>query len=93
MNNILIKSVMNKISLKDLYDEVKNDELMIYNLGLIFVKKKKTFFTDMIRNLIKDAIKDNNDELLEFFKKELIEMEPVEGVKGRLSIRGNYEGC
>lgn len=81
MNTSLAKKILDKLSLKDLYDEIKSNDQMIYNLGTIFAAKKKSLFCKLMREVIEKAIKaEDSNELTEFFKTEIIEMDGPETI-------------
>ena len=75
MNNELARKILDKLSLKDLYDEIKDNDNMIYEIGKILVIKKKVTFCKLIRLLIEDSIKSKDKDMSEFFKEEIINMD------------------
>lgn len=78
MNTVLIKKLLDKFSLKDLYDEIKNNDKMIYTIGIALASKKKSVFCSFIRGIIEDTISSGNHDMSDFFKAEIIEMDGCE---------------
>ncbi|CAB4196890.1 hypothetical protein UFOVP1290_410 [uncultured Caudovirales phage] len=80
MNNELAKKILEKLSLKDLYNEIKDNDNMIYALGKILVLKKKVTFCKFIRLLIEESIQSKDKDMIEFFKEEIINMDGTENL-------------
>ena len=74
MNSVLLNKILDKVSLKDLYDEIKNNPKMIYNLGII-IASKKDIFCKIIHNFMLEAIASGSLELVQFLKTAIINMD------------------
>ena len=74
MNSVLLNKILDKVPLKDLYDEIKNNPKMIYNLGIIIVSKKD-IFCKLIHAFMIEAIASGNPELVQFLKTAIINMD------------------
>ncbi len=78
MNSVLINKLLDKLSFKDLYDEIKDNEKLMCNLGIILAKKKPEMFAKIIRSFVNGVIKGNDKDYEDFFKVEIINMDSEE---------------
>jgi hypothetical protein len=96
MNKVLINKLLSKLSLKDLYDEIKGNERLVCALGMILATKRPTLFAQLIRNYIEDLIKvgdvvndinDDDKNFESFLKTEIISMDGSEQVSVNKTIK------
>ena len=87
MNNILAKKILEKLSLKDLYNEIKDSPDMIYNLGTILVFSQKALFCEIIKDLVENTIKSGDVTLTKFFKTEIINMDGPETLSVNAAVK------
>ena len=80
MNATLLQKILAKLSLKDLYDEIKDNDQLVFSLGILFVSKKKSLFCAMIRDVIQNTIKTGSSDLADFFKTEIVNMDGSEEI-------------
>ena len=80
MNVTLLQKILAKLSLKDLYDEIKDNDQLVFSLGILFASKKKSLFCAMIRDVIQNTIKTGSSDLADFFKTEIVNMDGSEGI-------------
>lgn len=73
--NEIMKRLFEKVSVKDLYDEVKNDDNMVYNLGVIFFNSNKKIFIQTVRDLFKEIVDGDNESLKRKLKNSILEMD------------------
>lgn len=79
MNSVLLNKILDKVPLKDLYDEIKDNPKMIYNLGIV-IAAKKDIFCKLIHTFMIEAIASGNPELVQFLKTSIINMDGKETV-------------
>lgn len=75
MNNVILKKILKKVSLKDLYDEIKNNDKAILALGTIILSKKKDLFVSWIKIFIETVIKSGDEDVEAFLKEEILNMD------------------
>lgn len=76
MNKELAKKVLERLSLEELYNEIKDNNNAIYTIGLIIASKNKVLFCEVIRDLFEKTITlSKNEKLIEYFKSIIIEMD------------------
>jgi hypothetical protein len=75
MNVELYKKLLTKMSLKDLFNEIKTDETLLTKLALSLFKKRPKLLVKIISETIQNIITDNNEELSNLVKEEIIELD------------------
>ena len=78
LNSILAKKVLEKLTLKELY-EIKNNKKVLYEIGLVILHDNdEDLFIDMVSSLIEEAIQPKNptagnlSNLLKTWRKKLL---------------------
>lgn len=79
MNNVLLNKILDKVPLKDLYDEIKDNPKMVYNLGIV-IASKKDIFCKLIHAFMIEAIASGNKEITQFLKTAILNMDGNENI-------------
>lgn len=74
MNNFLINKILSKLTLKELYTEISDNDEILCTLGMILASKKKAVFASLIKKLIEETIDDERTDLYQFLKTQIITM-------------------
>ena len=82
MNQRLIDKMLQKISLKELYDEIKDNDVLLLNLGMAILKHQKLQFASMIRKHIEYLIDNekssaNNADIVNIVKNLILNLDTV----------------
>jgi len=74
MNDIM-KRLLEKISVKDLFDEVKGDDKLIYNLGMTYFQSNRKVFIKTVIALFNEIVNGDDESLKKKLKEYIIEMD------------------
>jgi hypothetical protein len=76
----LVKKLLAKLSLKDLYDEIKSSDSVMCSLGLTIYAKNPALFAKLMRALVEETIKQNDPKMTDFLKAEIISLDGSESL-------------
>lgn len=81
MNKSLVEKILNRLTLSDLYEEIKDNDQLILALGIVLAKKKPSIFISIIREFVERHVKnEGNESVRKFLKEEIINMDGTESV-------------
>lgn len=73
--NEIMRRLLEKVSVEELYDEIKLDDTLMYNLSMWFIKNNKKVFIQTMRGLFKGIVEGNNTPLKEELKQYILNMD------------------
>jgi hypothetical protein len=81
MNKLLIEKLLGKLTLNDLYEEVKGSDQVIFHIGMMLAKKNPAVFVDLIRKFVEQHVNNQADaKMRKFLRDEIIDMDGVNDV-------------
>jgi len=81
MNKSLVEKLLGRLTLNDLYAEIKNNGQAIFTLGIILAKKKPDVFISIIGAFIEKHVNSQADsDMRKFLKEEIINMDGTETI-------------
>lgn len=78
MNKLLIQKLLKKVSLKELFDEIREEDDLVFALGTIIAQKQRDLFLRLIRSIVQEVIASQDAKLCEFLKTEILNMDGKE---------------